>query len=87
MARNENPEAPLSIHETLSGLIGDALDQHADLSDADLRTAGAVVAATVDAIEEEILLVEPPDDPEPPDLPVESDQDSNGERAHKYPPF
>jgi hypothetical protein len=65
MARHENPDAPASIDETLTRLLTEVLEDEADLPTSDLDTAGAVLAATSQAIEAGLFLVEPPSPPPP----------------------
>jgi hypothetical protein len=66
MARHENPDADAPIDETLARLLAEVLGDEAELRASDLETAGAVLTATSDAIEDGIFLVDSPPTPPPP---------------------
>jgi hypothetical protein len=81
MARHENPDAPASIDETLTRLLTEVLEEEADVPASDLETAGAVLAATSQAIEDGLFLVEPP-----PSSPSPGEPSRNGHNRRRRRP-
>jgi hypothetical protein len=83
MARHENPDAPASIDDTLTRLLTEVLEDEADVPASDLETAGGVLAATSQAIEDGLFLVEP-SSPPPPGVPSRNGHNRRRRRPGRH---